>query len=123
MSKLPQTITDLESDFKANALIISLEQENASLKQQVAHLESMLKHSKHLSIKVSPEEQICTEQIFLLKEKSSDRELSLEEVKRLDILVKNLKLIRGDDITINSTAISLPSEEAELVALAKGHNN
>lgn len=44
---------------------------------------------------ISNEEAICLEQIKMLKELSDKAPLSLEDVKILDLLVKNLLAIRG----------------------------
>jgi hypothetical protein len=44
---------------------------------------------------ISNEEAICLEQIKMLKELSDKAPLTLEDVKILDLLVKNLLAIRG----------------------------
>lgn len=69
------------------------------LTEKNQHLEQLLTAlSKGDVVKdVSQEELICLEQISILKRKSSERELSLDEAKRLDLFVKNLKVIRGDN--------------------------
>lgn len=69
-----------------------------TLREKNAHLEELLTSlSKGDMVKeVTPEELICLEQIQILKSKSSQRELSSDEAKRLDIYVRNLKAIRGD---------------------------
>lgn len=71
---------------------------------------------------ITPEEQICIEQIDRLKYDSTNRQLTLEEVKRLDLLVKNLKLIRdGNTITVESKKVDT-LQEADLVAIATNRN-
>lgn len=44
---------------------------------------------------VPKEEKICTSQIEYLFEISEMRELNLEEIKKLEILVKTLMMVRG----------------------------
>lgn len=50
--------------------------------------------------KISNEEAICYEQIEMLKLTSSERQLTVDEVKILDTLHKNLKLARGENSRI-----------------------
>jgi hypothetical protein len=48
--------------------------------------------------------------------------LTLEEVKRLDLLVKNLKLIREESTIIVNNKKSDNIKEADLVAIAKSQS-
>lgn len=43
----------------------------------------------------TPEETICVQQVAQLKEMSKLRELDLDEIKKFDLLNKNLRMIRG----------------------------
>ncbi len=65
-----------------------------------------------------PGEKICIEQIDRLEKLSSDRQLTLEEVKRLDLLVKNLKLIREESTVILNARRIDSLKESDLVAIA-----
>lgn len=99
--------------------VSKLEDENNTLKLRIKELEERL--SKKSGI-ISPEELICIEQINHIK--SKNRELTLDEVKRLDLLVKNLRLIR-DESTENITSNSgndFTEEQLNAIALllAKG---
>lgn len=96
-----KNVIDLGKEFQANLpsieFIDKLKDENRILKQKVQQLEKMLMSTgESLTLKVSPEEQICIKQIDSLNRISNDRDLTLEEVKKLDFLVKNLKLIRKE---------------------------
>lgn len=96
-----KNVIDLSKDFQANLpsieFIDKLKDENRNLKQKVQQLEQMLMSTREsLALNVSPEEQICVKQIDSLNRISNDRDLTLEEVKKLDFLVKNLKLIRKE---------------------------
>lgn len=85
--------------------------------RQLENLLSM-KYENSLISQLSPEETICIQQIHRLEKQSSERQLTLEEVKQLDLLVKNLKLIREEStIVINSKSDDI--NEAELVAIAR----
>jgi hypothetical protein len=91
-----------------------LEDENKALRERVMELESSLLHSA-----IRPEELICIEQIELLKQKSTGRELTLDEVRRLDILIKNLRLIQGQSTEATEHKDYRNVKEADLVAIAR----
>jgi hypothetical protein len=95
-------------------LIDKLLEENAILKQKLSSLE----HVALSTIGSSPEEIVCLEQIARLKERSHTRELSLDEVKRLDLLIKNLRLIKEQSTENVATAVYRDVGDAELVAIA-----
>lgn len=61
----------------------------------------------------SDEEAICVVQLKILRELSQIRDLSLDEVKKFDLLVKNLKSIRGNVVQVQpiNTAIELSTTE------------
>lgn len=101
-------------------LIEKLMSENKSLKEKNEHLENIVKKQIQDSMRLSPEEMICLEQIDRLKSKSRDRELTLEEAKKLDILVRNLKLIREESTIVVSHSDPSGIKESELVAIARG---
>jgi hypothetical protein len=70
---------------------------------------------------ISDEEAICVEQIRNLKVESTKRHLSTDEVKKLDILHKNLKLARGEGSRVGakSTASKMSAEELKKIAQGK----
>jgi hypothetical protein len=101
-------------ELSKDAIISELTKEVKRLSDRLAKHEVVPVIKMHLT----PEELICIEQINILKSKSSDRELSLDECKRLDLLIKNLRLIRNESIeTIDATNHS-SIDEAALVAIA-----
>ena len=108
-------IVDIKK-VKEVAEVEYLRHENERLKARVAQLEAAQK--KIPSLRVSAEENICMEQIHILKTNSSNRELSLDEVKRLDLLVKNLRLIREQSTQVINAGELGDVEEAALVAIA-----
>lgn len=91
------------------------------LKNQIKHLENLLltRNQSSLITELSPEEKICIEQIDRLERQSSERQLTLEEVKRLDLLVKNLKLIREESTIVVNNKRNENVKEADLVAIAQ----
>lgn len=90
-------VKDSEVALPSIEFIDNLKSENRELKIKVKQLEEMLMSTREsLIINISPEEQICIKQIDSLNKISNERDLTLEEVKKLDFLVKNLKLIRKE---------------------------
>lgn len=104
---------------KRELLIEALREENEFLQKEIQKLRVEKRTSNGL-LNIPAEEIICLEQIEILGSKSALRELSLDEVKRLDLLVKNLKLIRDK----TDDAIDIPNLEKigedNLVAIARG---
>lgn len=99
-------------------LITSLKKENNILKEKVAYLEQTLQSRiVPAMIPITEEEIICIEQINILKSASNKRELSLDEVKRLDLLIKNLRLIREPSTKDVGFIDYTNMKEADLVAV------
>ena len=95
-SHIKQYPVDKGDTIDANLIVEEIDKlkaENQQLKVKIQQLESMLMStSEALHLKVTPEEQICVKQIDSLNRISNERDLTLEEVKKLDFLVKNLKM-------------------------------
>lgn len=110
-------------DSLYNSLSTALEEIN-KLKTENSHLKNLLQSTVPIigsaSQPISNEELICIKQIELLSKFAQTRELSLDEVKKLDLLNKNLRLIRGqtgnDDRNKEKEAI--PIEMKDLIAIA-----
>ncbi len=92
---------------------------NRALEQQITALRARL-DSPVLSgvTRMTPEELICIKQLEILHGKSEERELTSDEVKKLDILIKNLRLIQGESTTVTSTVDYTKEKEEDLVAIA-----
>lgn len=87
--ELQETITkQLQSLQQAKKIIQELSIENKKLKELliVSATDKPLKPTEQL---------ICETQIEQLRETALERQLTLEETKRLDLLVKNLLLSKG----------------------------
>lgn len=91
------------------------------LKEKNTHLENVLKQVVRpgLVADVSQEELICIEQIDIIKNRSSQRELTTDEVKKLDLLIKNLKLLRQESTVIMSKSSYRALPEDELLSIAE----
>ena len=98
-------------------IIQKLKEENEQLKAKLAELQSN-KLQSNVGGKISTEELICMEQIELLRAKSLGRELTLEETKKLDLLIKNLRLAREQATQVIDTVDyqSLSVDELEKIA-------
>lgn len=125
--QMQETLTSEEWQKFSTAQMQQLEAYNreiAILKQKNAQLEHLLKQkTPGLVQPLTPEEIICIEQIDRLRNASQTRELGLEEVKRLDLLVKNLKLIREGNTIVVTNNNQDKISEAELVAIIKRDSN
>jgi malate/lactate dehydrogenase len=110
-------IKEVTANAKNDLVLMALRDENESLKRQVAQLQSMITIQSN---SITPEELICIEQIGILKQSSSKRELSLDEVKRLDLLNKNLRLIKDQSTQAVDHKDYRNVKEADLVAIAAG---
>jgi hypothetical protein len=65
------------------------------------------------------QESICVEQIKILKDRSQTRELDINDVKKLDLLIKNIRLIRSQP-TENSNTTVRDVSETDLLIAARG---
>lgn len=105
---------------KQHEIIEHLQEQIKLLSNKNSQLENLIssKFDGNLITHLTDEEQICIEQISRLQKQSMERQLTLEEVKRLDLLVKNLKLIR-EESTIVVNNLSDNMKEADLVTLIR----
>lgn len=87
-------IEDLEREALSQySAIEKLQKENKSLKEEITHLKALLTGSSDI-VAVPKEQAACEIQLEMLHKKSKERELTLEETKRLEILIKSLYLIK-----------------------------
>ena len=103
--------------------------EISKLKKRVAELEieltkaqEVLKDNDLLDevLKVSDTEAICTNEIAKLKIASDNGILTLEDVKILDLLVKNLLAIKGKTPIEDNGKKKGPQSVAELLSIVNG---
>lgn len=80
----------------ANDRIKQLENEVHHLQQLLAETTPLIEDSNVAKIIKSPELVICEAQIQILQNRALQKELTLEEVKTFDLLVKNKKILLGE---------------------------
>jgi hypothetical protein len=113
---------EMENFVKAQqTLVENLCKQIENLKEKSSHLERVLSGITKSNIvsEITQEEMICIEQIDILKNRSSQRELTTDEVKRLDLLIKNLKLLRQESTVIMSSKSYRTLPEEDLLAIAQ----
>lgn len=132
-----KSIQTLAGDFKKVAELVEycnkqhetitlILEEKSKLAEEVEHLKNLLQSSLPVlktepveKIRIQDEEMICLMQIQKLKESSMARTLTLEEVKKLDLLHKNLKLARGENtVIVNKARDVQETPERELIEIA-----
>jgi hypothetical protein len=83
--------------------------------QEIRHLQELLTpFTQH----VTDEEMIALRQLESLKIIAMSRDLTLEEIKKYDLLVKNKRLSQGSPTTIDADYEKLPSNTEDLKKLA-----
>ncbi len=90
---------------------------------EIVHLKQLLNSSvpilgEAVRIEVSDEEMIADIQIRKLKETSMLRELTLDEIRKFDLLVKNRRLAKGDATTIEGSNLNKGLDKPQLLKLA-----
>jgi hypothetical protein len=112
-----------EFAHKQQELLEKYMKENRLLKERLDHLEKLtINTGKSLLINNDNDEEIiCVEQINILKQRSSAKELDINDVKKLDLLIKNLRLIRSQPTDVIDTQARDLSQE-ELLVIAAGPN-
>lgn len=133
-------IEDLAASAKENQLkadVVRLEKLNVGLSQtvdnllqtveskdaEIAHLKQLLTGSApQLDIAskflLSNEQIISEQQLDRLRQISMQRELTLDEAKRVDIFTKIVRLCKGDPTTIEGNSLPKDVTPAELLKLA-----
>lgn len=95
---------------------------NEQLSKKINQLEELLTATTPKLAPIPIEQLICELQIKMLHDAAMNRQLSLEETKRLDLLVKNLYLTKGQatEIVSNLGAISDRVSDSDLIQVIKG---
>lgn len=111
-------IINAEHDFE----VIALKNEIDRLKKEVIKYKILLNEvdSDANPEIVSDTETICVMEINKLKESSLKRQLSTDEVKKLDLLHKNLKLARGEGARVGAKSKAKSMTAEQLAEIARG---
>ena len=123
-----KSYSELQEYCDAQFVVVkNLTTENQKLKAELEHIKTLLAGSVPLiekqpelpKIEVSAEQAICEMQIKKLQQTAMQRELTLEETKRLDLLIKNLYLSKGQSTQIVENKINPGAySDAELMSIA-----
>lgn len=110
-------VIDSEKEFE----IVALRNEVEKLTNEVIKYKILLNEidSEANPNIVSDEEVICITQIRKLRENSEKRDLSTDEVKKLDLLHKNLKLARGQNARVGARSKAGKMSVDALAEIAK----
>lgn len=102
--------------------LITLNNEIERLKGEVIKYKILLKEidSEANPEIVSDAEAICVMELRKLKDSSNERPLSTDEVKKLDMLHKNLKLARGEGTRVGAKNKAGQMSAADLAKIAQG---
>lgn len=116
--------------LKQHETIELLVTKNKQLTEEIEHLKKLLVESvpilpqQNLVSKIvqTPEEYVIESQIEIIQSRSYGQELTLEDVKKLDLLLKNKNLIKlRDPATIQGESKKIDSKNytrAELISIA-----
>lgn len=103
--------------------------DQAELLSEISSLEAQIENYKHIlkqngietTGELSDEESICISEIHKLRKLSDTRGLQNDEVKNLDILVKNLRIIRGQSVETSGKKNKLGKKDTkELLSIISG---
>ena len=107
-----KTIIEISKKLKA------LQDENLHLKQMLESSVPLIKTPNNLPSLVAKndEEAIARQQLFLLKQTSQQRELTLEECRKSEIYAKILNTLKSQPKTFESQAQDIPMDELLKIA-------
>lgn len=119
VKSLEETISKLNETI--DKLLKSIEEKDSeilALQQKINGTEPSL--IQQIAVPLADEELISNAQLERLKNAALNRELSLEEVKKFDLLVKNKRLAQGETTTIVADYKALPVniQKTELIKIA-----
>lgn len=112
---------------RQNSYVDQITTENENLRLHIKNIEAELAHAKLLIDRLdianiikplSDEEEIASIQLQKIKLLSRERALSLEEIKMYDLLVKNLKLAKGEVTDIQGHKSLSKTSKPDLIRLA-----
>ena len=106
-------ILDIEMQMELKALrdkIEALEAENDAMKKVI--IENDLLEEVEASKYVSPEEKICLDGIKYLAERFANGTFDRNDTNNYDILHKNLRMIRGHDMSVKKKTGKFDPKEA-----------
>lgn len=114
---------------KQHQAILQLMAKNKQLESEIVHLKELLVNSTPLLVSdskveriiVTPEEALIERQIDMIQQRAYSTELTLEDTKKLDLLIKNKRLAKEQSTTINGESKKVEKKsltKAELILIA-----
>lgn len=128
-----QDIGSLKKDFEAeetkkfieaqHKTIATLISKNKSLEQEILELKQLIYQPTTSVVIVTPEQALIDTQIEIIQNRSYLQELSLEDVKKLDLLLKNKFLIKRDDPKDIEAKPRAKLTQSQLLQIAAQHES
>lgn len=114
---------------KQQSVITNLLNQNKQLHEEIDHLKHLLtttlpaltpQENAVERIIITQEEGLLDSQIDIIAHRSVNRELTLEDTKKLDLLLKNKKILKEERKAIETTSTPVPSKRSnsELIQIA-----
>lgn len=115
-SNLTEDVNVLSLKYQNEMLL----EENKRLQEEINKLQLKIKQLQSGVTHVSDEELIANAQLERLKMKAMEQELTLEEIKKFDLLVKNKKISEANPPVIPANYERLPEniDDESLLQLA-----
>lgn len=118
----------IEQQYKT---IKSLMDKNKQLNEEVVHLKKLLLDSTSITVQqhevsriiVTPEEALIESQLNMIQGRAYLSELTLEDVKKLDLLLKNKRLNKEQSTTVQSESKTMDKDSysaTELMQIVSG---
>lgn len=123
-NQLKTQILKLEEKCVALSQVIdSLLKQIESKEEEISQLKNVLQKSTPLigeaiAINISDEELIADVQLRKLKEQAKIRELTLDETRKFDLLVKNKRLAQGNATEIGAKVLPKELPKKQLIQIA-----
>lgn len=124
-NQLKTQILKLEDKCIALSQVIdSLLKQNETKEEEISHLKAMLGKTvpvigeNPIAINITDEELIADIQLRKLKEQARSRELTLDEIRKFDLLVKNKRLAQGNATEIEGRSLPKQLPKNQLLQIA-----
>ena len=102
--------------------IQELREENRKLKKALHDLVPIVEKKKKAGEEITPEETICHLELSKILLISMERELDLNETKKLDLLEKNLYILQGKTPRKKKQSVDKKISEAELLHIVENES-
>jgi hypothetical protein len=100
-----------------------LQETNKKLEEEVNKLKLLVPTMGQSPVQktiVSPEQALVDDQILMIQSRAYSKELNLEDIKKLDILLKHARILKEDAKIIDGKAKPLNISQSDLLRIAQG---